>query len=269
MRKLLIRTLNQLNQDFYQQVSRDFSESRNFSWHGWQKALPFLPKKRSLAILELACGNGRLVDFLRKELSGNFTYLGIDNSTAVLKLAAEKFPQEKFQYVDIIADLLDKGDFLVNKKKFDVLFAFGLSHHLPTFELRKLWLESMAKKLTTDGVIILSNWQFAREKERFQKNTVTWKKIRENEKISFWEKLKLLFLLVCLSKNDYLLDWRKGEKAFRHFRYCHDLEEKEMRELAAAAHLQVKAQFFADGKSKELNQYFILTQTFKKPKKSL
>lgn len=259
MRKELIRKLNRLNQNFYQQVSQDFSETRNFSWQGWHKILKFLPNKKKLKVLDIACGNGRLVDFLNKELDDNFNYLGLDNSQALLQIARNKYRKDKFANFDVIADyLLNKKITLPSAKKFDLIVAFGLTHHLPSFKLKQAFLTALSNNLSKDGIIFISNWQFAKEQTRFKKNALNLQKIIQNTKINILEKLKLIYLLLSLRKNDYLLDWRRGKQANKIFRYCHYITKQEMTKLAKKSRLKIIDSFFADGKSKILNQYFVL-----------
>ncbi len=259
MQKGLIKTLNQLNQDFYTQISEDFSASRNFSWQGWAEIIKHLPKKENLKVLDIACGNGRFVKFLKHNLHGSFSYLGLDNSKNLLRIAQDKFKEQQFELFDLIKNYLKNEKVIFNtQEKFDLIVSFGLSHHLPSFEFREEFLQSLKNKLNKNGLIVISNWQFATEQNRFQKNTLNWKKIIKNSKINLWQKIKLLFLLLNLEKNDFLLDWRKGEKANQVFRYCHHISEKEMIELIEKSGLVVVDKFFADGKSRQLNQYFLL-----------
>lgn len=260
MQKGLIKALNQLNQDFYTQISEDFSASRNFSWQGWAEIIKYLSKQKNLKVLDIACGNGRFVEFLKHNLHDSFSYLGLDNSKNLLEIAQNKFKEQQFAFFDLVKNYLANGKITFNtQEKFDLIVSFGLSHHLPSAKLREEFLRSLKNRLNKNGLVIISNWQFAKEQNRFQKNTLNFKKILENPKINLWQKIKLIFLLFNLRENDYLLDWRKGDRANQVFRYCHYLSEGEMIEIVERSGLKIMANFFADGKSRKLNQYFLLT----------
>jgi tRNA (uracil-5-)-methyltransferase TRM9 len=268
VQKKIVAKLNQLNKNFYQNVADDFSDSRQYFWQGWQKIPYFLKKNikssKKIQILDIACGNARFAQFL-KEQNLNFHYLGLDNSVKLLKIAQEKIDSGKINGQVINFDLI--ANYLKNKKinwpvdqKFDLIVAFGLSHHLPSFELRLEFFQSLNNLLADDGLLIISNWQFAND-QRFQKNILNWQKIKKNSKINIFQKIKLKKLLKNLENNDYLLDWRKKEKTSTKkelIRYCHYLDNQTSNNLFKKAGFQILDQFLADGKSQQLNNYFVL-----------
>lgn len=268
MKKQLIQALNELNADFYRRSGADFSATRNFSWPGWNQLLPFFKKKphhSTLRILDLGCGNGRLLEFLQIHLRAQFAYLGLDSSEQLLQIARHNYPEQEFISYDLVQKFLATGKIILpTAKKFDLIVLFGLTHHLPSAALRLQLMSDLKNYLAADGYLIVSNWQFASEQERFAKNTLTWSKIWRNKQIGWWRKWQLGRLLWQLEENDYLLDWRQGQSAKQVFRYCHFVSELEMRQLAEAAGLETVSTFHADGKSAQLNQYFVLQALFKK-----
>lgn len=268
MQKHTIKKINELNQKFYQIVANDFSDSRQYFWQGWHKIPLFLKKniekRKKITVLDLGCGNGRFAQFL-KENNFNFNYIGLDNSAKLLTIAQESTKKEGINAELIEFDPID--NYLKNQAinwpfsiKFDLIVVFGLSHHLPSAQLRLDFFQSLNKILNNDGLIVVSNWQFATD-DRFQKNILSWQKIQKTSKINILQKIKLKKILDNLEKNDYLLDWRKTTRYSSKnslIRYCHFLNEKTSQDLFKKAGFQILDQFFADGKSQQLNQYFVL-----------
>lgn len=268
MQQKVIRQLNQLNQQFYEKIALDFSASRNFAWQGWEKIIKIWQKNRlkpeKIQVLDIACGNGRLAEFL-KEKKLDFDYCGLDNAPSLLAIAKDSLAEKKIEAKLINFDLI--ATYLKNQEitwplsqQFDLITVFGLSHHLPSQDLRRHFFQSLLPLLKNDGLLAISNWQFATE-ERFAKNILNWQKILENPEINLWQKLKLKKLLKNLENHDYLLDWRRFQETSNKSavqRYCHHLCETEMQELMSQTGWEIVEQFLADGKSGQLNAYFVL-----------
>jgi 2-polyprenyl-3-methyl-5-hydroxy-6-metoxy-1,4-benzoquinol methylase len=200
--------------------------------------------------LDLACGNGRLCGFLYEQ-NKNINYLGLDADQKLLEIAAKEFPQGEFRQHDLISN----QPWPTDERKFDLICIFGLTHHLPDDQQIIDILSRNKKLLKTNGHIVISNWQFASEPERFRKNTWTLKKIISSKKINLFTKLKLIYLLSKMGSNEFLLDWQQGSAV----RYSRHIDQEQMEEIAEAADLQIKENFFADGKSNKLNHYFVLS----------
>ena len=59
-----------------------------------------------------------------------------------------------------------------------------------------------------------------------------------------------------LEKNDYFLDWRRGERAIR---YCHAYKTEEVEKLFDTTPLQLQATYRADGRENGVNSYYLTT----------
>jgi len=228
--------LNLINKKFYSQVASDFSESRNYFWTGWEELLPIISRLAinhlSLIILDLACGNGRFLEFLisNYQFPNKFSYLGIDGSQELLNIAQNKFKKQKqikFEKLDIVENLLNNDLKLeIRNLKFNFIVCFGFLHHVPDFVLRQQLLQNLADLLTKDGILVVSTWQFL-----------------ENPRLK-------ARIVKDLGNNDYILDWRRGKEARR---YCHLISDEEMTSLIGNKFLVIK-KFRAD----KYNDYWVL-----------
>lgn len=268
MQDNIIRTLNKLNQDFYQTVANDFSDSRQYFWQGWQRIPEYLKqnnqRRKKIQVLDIACGNARFAQFLKKD-NVDFNYCGLDNSSNLLQIAQETIIKNNidgqlFQFDLITNYLKNKTIIWPFMQKFDLIVVFGLTHHLPSFNLRLDFFKSLNGLLNINGLVVISNWQFTQDK-RFNKNILNWEKIKNNPKINLCQKVKLKNLLKILENNDYLLDWRKKEKIQKNkvaIRYCYSFDKETSENIFKTAGYQIIDSFLADGKSQVLNRYFVL-----------
>ena len=110
-------------------------------------------------------------------------------------------------------------------------------HHFPGYALRAAILRSLADLLASDGVLVLSTWQFLAS-DRLAAKLVPWEEIG--------------LVADQVEPGDALLPWNQGAHAVR---YVHQLELAEVEQLAAQAGLAVVETFRADGKEGNLNLY--------------
>jgi len=107
---------------------------------------------------------------------------------------------------------------------------------VPGATTRRDLIARLAKCLAPGGALFFSAWRFY-EFERFRRRIVPWPADLNAE------------------PGDYLLDWRRGERALR---YCHYVNEAEHAALIAASGLREIATFCADGESGQSNRYSLL-----------
>lgn len=183
-----INQILELNKQFYQSVSNDFSKTRQKPWEGWGRATEILKKyfhiseDKSISkiqaasdtthiddnkndvtrLIDLGCGNGRFYDFLSKNIS-NFHYTGVDTNNDLINEAKQKYGKDKnAKFI--------KKDVVKNIEKFyrnyDVITAFGLTHHIPSSDLRNQWFSNLPKILDPKfekSLIILTFWDFEKK----------------------------------------------------------------------------------------------------------
>lgn len=247
MKAETIRKLNQLNEDFYNQVAKPFSQTRQHSWKGWEKVVEILKNQalpETIKILDVGCGNGRFGAYLAEQLpQQKINYVGIDNNQSLLNEAKstlkDKINSLHLIKVNVVNQLLLFEDILP-ESDFNLIVAFGVLHHIPGQELRKRFLTILANKLKPSGMAVVTAWQFFND-EKLRSKMVE-PSIADIE-------------LDELESHDYILSWDREVLAYR---YCHFADRYEMESLTAEIPLH-KTFFLADGKNDTLNQYLILT----------
>jgi tRNA (uracil-5-)-methyltransferase TRM9 len=242
--------LNQINQDFYNKIAHDFDSSRHYHWPGWDILWEKIniQNKRPLKILDLGCGNARFYDFISSKLTeDNFEYYGLDFSQNLLDIAKNNHQKENCHFIqtDIFSvNWVDK----IGENNFDIVVLFGVMHHIPSQEKRKQLFQSINNILSNTGKFVFTTWQFL-SSPRLASKVVNPKTI-EGEVI-FKE---IILKSEDLNHGDYILDWNKGQKAYR---YGHIYTEQETQDLLLQSNLKIQETFTADGKEGNVNRYHI------------
>lgn len=133
----------------YNKIAEDFSLTRNRTWGEFQFFKPYL--RSDGEILDLGCGNGRLLLFFKKFKN----YLGIDNSKNLIAFAKKNFPKNRF--------IIDDISKLKLRKKFDYIFLIASFHHVPPEKHLEV-LSNYKTLLKKDGYIFMTNWNLHQKK---------------------------------------------------------------------------------------------------------
>lgn len=235
MKPEVVQQLIGLNRKFYQTFALQFSATRQRLQPGVQQVLQNLPAQSD--ILDLGCGNGELVLWLRERgLTG--WYVGLDFSQEILALARQKNDHDHtlFMQRDLTQPGWEQG---LPRRQFDRILAFSVLHHLPSRQLHQQVLQIVRGQLAPQGKFIHSEWQFLNSK-----------KLRS--RIQAWQAANLEDDDV--EEGDYLLDWRHGGQGLR---YVHHFNLKELAELAEATGFEIEASFNKDGQGGQLGLYQI------------
>jgi SAM-dependent methyltransferase len=234
-------TLAQLNRTFYEDFAEDFAGTRQGWLPGFDLILPhILPASN---VLDLGCGNGRLLRFLAERgWRGNYT--GLDGSAKLLKLASEAarvspLIQSRFAQVDF---LLGDWQVTLDLAPSEVVVSLALLHHIPGREHRRRFLSQCSALATEDGLVILSTWQFV-DAPRLRARILPWSVADLSEE--------------QIEPNDYLLAWGQGDAGKR---YCAWIGPEEMDGLAVEAGLSPVAHYRSDGREGNLNLYGVYTR---------
>lgn len=216
--------------DLYTKYANDFSKTRVLPWSGWNKVQKFL--KEDISILDIGCGNGRFLEFATKKLD-KFSYIGIDNSTELLKIAKERYPKRIF----INVDLEDNWTEVLDRKGYDLIVVFGVLHHIKSFRTRAELIKVLGSFLEKEGVLILTWWRFY-EFEKYKK------KLR---------KLNVRYNSDDFSNMDFYMSF--GSYATR---FCHYATQQEIDLIIKNSNLSLVESFYDDGRNDRENLYTVL-----------
>lgn len=232
--------LLRINQQFYEQFAGAFAGTRGLGQPGLRTLLPYLPVQGWL--LDAGCGNGRLAHML-DEAGRPLEYVGLDGSAAMVEIARRRARSlsavhAEFQRIDITSKGWSQG---WQAGSFDAIALLAVLHHVPGQALRREVLATLRPLLAQTGVLAVSTWQFLVE-ERLRRKIVPWERVGLHPD--------------QLEPRDYLIDWQREGQGLR---YCHLVDQAELASLAAAAGLDLRHVFYADGASGALNLFGIAT----------
>lgn len=227
-----ISYLNAINRQFYETTASEFDQTRGRAWSGWIPLAEYI--SAPLSVLDVGCGNGRFGLFLAETLQDAIEYHGIDNNAQLLDYATDALKSlvhinAQLEYHDIInAPLPDKT--------YDLVVLFGVIHHVPSYENRQRFMQALAQRVNEGGTLVVAAWRFY-EYERFRRRLVAW----DDD--------------IVVEAHDYLLDWRRGERALR---YCHYVDDAELDSLVTSTEMTELARYRADGSDDAMNAYVVL-----------
>lgn len=205
----------------YDLIGEDFDETRQVPVKEFRLFEPWL--KPDMNILDLGCGNGRLLKSLK-----DCRYFGVDNSDTMLKLAKKNFPRENFIKGDQVQIPCKDGTI-------DIVFNIRAFHHLPGRQMRLRALHEMNRVLRPNGILIISVWNLLRGQ--------FWKPALKAS-------LRAIFTFGGYSWKDFFIPW--GKKAMR---YYHAFTPVELLKLVTNAGFEIEELFAVkDGKKSSLRQ---------------
>ena len=228
--------LNQINREFYARAASDFDATRGQAWAGWRRLLQAISLPVA-SLIDIGCGNGRFGLFLAREQADSLIYCGIDNNRLLLDLARNRLSV----HPQLTLNLRERDIILAGlpAMQAQLVSLFGILHHVPGFRERLELIARAADCVQPGGYLVFAAWRFY-EQERFRKRVVPW----SND--------------IAIERNDFLLDWRRGERALR---YCHYIDDEEHEALIEASGLTVIEDYRADGATGQLNRYTVLRKT--------
>lgn len=202
----------------YNKIAEEFSRTREKPW----PEIKFLIDNYVIAgerILDLGCGNGRLLEFFKDK---RVDYVGTDFSEKLIKIAQKRYlPQSRtFLPLAIRFYLADALNLPFPPVYFDKIYTIATLHQIPSQELRLEFLKEVKRVLRQDGLFILTVWKFKSKKELFLIIKYTILKV------------------FCKSKLDYRDIFEPWGKKIK--RYYHCFSKKELMALVKKAGFKIE-----------------------------
>lgn len=250
MKSATIQALNAINHSFYASpMAREFSDTRDHFWPGWARVVAAaLPDQvAGHSVLDIGCGNGRFAAYLGTRWGNGFRYLGMDLSEPLLEIARGRncgLKEIKFLNADFSRLCTEPK---VYPGPYSLVAAFGVMHHIPSFEKRRLLLGALLDRLRPHGRLAVTFWRFGRL-ERFRRKALCWNEynLHAAQPIETDD----------LEEGDYLLRWgSRGDMC----RYCHFANDKEIEALIGSLKITCVDSYLSDGEDNELNQYLVIS----------
>lgn len=245
MKQATRERLNALNLRFYERHAGEFSRTRERAWGGSTRALELAERAlrsrthgERVRVLDVGCGNGRLLPALRARFAGALDYTGVDASAALLAIARRRHETAtaRFAQADFVARAPEKA---LPSGPFELVALFGVLHHVPAEAERVALLRAAARRLAPAGVVAFTLWRF--DGDRFARKRLAPAELAAHGLAD-----------AELEPGDHLLRWRE-----RGVRYCHLCSDEEIARLCAAPDLPQLARFRADGEGDRLNEYVL------------
>jgi tRNA (uracil-5-)-methyltransferase TRM9 len=236
MNKKTQENLLKLVKENYDAIADQYHETRKKKPGQWEVIKNLVSADPGGKILDVGCGNGKLLDIIRADKSG---YLGIDQNEKLVSHAKERYPGYNFKTGDIfnLGALPEYG--------FDHIFSVAVMHHIPGKDLRIKALKQLKNKLNPNGRILLTVWNMrgGRLKDKFSK--LLWK--------------FALLKLIGKNKMDYgdiVFDWKNWEGKIISRRYYHAFRKRELKKIIKKAGLKAEKIFKDD-----YNYYLLLKKS--------
>lgn len=143
----------------YDTYAKKFAETRKgkVPWTEFDALIPYLSRENKLSIVDIGCGAGRMIAFLKIYLN-HFSYTGIDYSLGLLEEAKITYIKEK-QDISFVHEDMIKWHCEV--PTYDLALMIASFHHLLTRKDQEQFLGHLYGAMLPGGHVFLTNWNLS------------------------------------------------------------------------------------------------------------
>lgn len=228
MKSSYAKYLIKKTEDDYNRIATAFSNKRSYITPDLLEFKKYISSGDK--VLDLGCGNGRLLDMLA---GLEFDYLGVDMSANLLEIAKEKHRNNKFLKMD--GKTIPAPD-----NYFDVVFCLAVLHHIPSFASRQEFLKEICRVLKPGGKLVLTVWNLRLK--------------REARRTIFFNNIRRLLRISSFDSGDILYPFRDNSGKILANRYLHCFTETELKEAQKSAGFSVIESGFQSRGNKVRNE---------------
>lgn len=213
----------------YDNIADRFSQTRYKEWGEFADFEKYV--KAGDSVLDVGCGNGRLLEFLAKQ---NIKYTGIDTSERLINIAKNKSTlaaqntKTMYNYITASAISLPFSD-----EEFNIVFAIASLYHIPSKEYREQAVGEIYRVLKPGGMFIMTYWNMWERSRRglVAKNILN--KIIFKSNLDFFDAEK---------------PWRNPDGKIIATRYCHAFRLNEIKNIGRRSGFElVDSYYYARG----------------------
>lgn len=139
----------------YNKIASHFNLTRQKLWEDLVYFTPFI--KDGQDVLDLGCGNGRLIELLGEK---HINYTGVDISSNLIYEAKKREYNKNINVEFKVNDILNID---IPEKKYDLIILVAVLQHIPK-AFHKEIIVKIHKSLKDNGVLLMTNWNMWQKK---------------------------------------------------------------------------------------------------------